>query len=183
MNFLYKYKLQLILFPLLTVLGVVAAIIVNKSGGLSEVVSGDTGEVVFDRRPLPQIDFLEYKNRANHNSDLANGKILLLYIRTACRGCQTESELIAQSGFLKDSDLRVFGIANDDEQAIDEFVKNYKVNFPILADPNGKFREELGITFFPANFLISGGVIEKSWVGAPQTISQLKDKLDAVQGE
>jgi peroxiredoxin len=172
-----KYKLQILLSPVIILLGIFSAVEVEKFDTLREVPIDNVGQVTFDNRPFPQADFLDYKNETNPTYDLGRGKVLVLYILTKCRGCQLESEMIADSDFIKNSNLRVFGIANENEDSIDEFIKNHKVNFPILADNEGLIRDKLDITFFPANFLLNNGIIEKSWVGMPQSITELEEKL------
>lgn len=50
--------------------------------------------------------------------------------------------------------------------------------FRFFFDENEQLREKLNITAFPANFVINNGVIEKSWVGSPRNVEELKEKLE-----
>jgi peroxiredoxin len=181
MNIFQKYKTQIIVFPLLIVLGSLTALVLMKMGFFGVALNDDISETVLINRPLPLLDLVDYKTKAKFGDDLRHGRVLLLYVLTGCRGCQTEADMIVQSSLRKDSNIRVFAVANEDERLIDEFSKSHNLDFPILLDKDGIFRDDFGITFFPSNFLINEGVVEKSWAGTPKSISELKDKLGNVQ--
>ncbi len=180
MNIFQKYKTQIIVFPLLIILGSLTALFLVKAGFFGVPLDNDISKTVLINRPLPLLDLVDYKSKVKVGDDLRKGRILLLYILTNCRGCQTEADMIVQSSLRKDANIRVFAVANEDERLIDEFSKSHNLDFPILLDNDGMFRDEFNITFFPSNFLINEGVVEKSWVGTPKSISELKDKLGNV---
>jgi peroxiredoxin len=177
MYFLNKYKWHLIVFPILIALGVFSAVAVKNLNNISEIPPGNVGQVIFDNKHLPEIELFDFKNKKNLSSELQKGKILLIYISTDCNSCKKESEIIAQNNLAENLNIRVIGVSKDDESLVDEFIQKNKLNFPIVFDKLGKLREELGVTVFPANFVINDGIIEKHWLGASENFSEVSDKL------
>jgi peroxiredoxin len=162
---------------LVIILGIVAALTVKRAKNNSSA-ENIADKVVTVNQPLPEINFVDYKDKANYNQELKQGRVLLIYIMTSCGGCQMEADIIAQSNLAKDSRIRIFAIANEDSNSLAGFSKNHSFEFSIFSDENDVFRKGLNITHFPTNFLINNGIIEKRWVGSPRNAEELYKKLE-----
>lgn len=132
MKFIYIHKLNIFIFLLVIILGVISAIAVKKLQMSNSDSENDFGKVIFMNQPLPEVNFTDYKDKTNYNLKLRNGKVLLIYILTNCKGCQMESEIIAQSALAKNSEINVFAVSKEDDASINEFTKNYNFNFPVF---------------------------------------------------
>ena len=173
MRFLNNHKLEIIIFLLVIGFGALTAIVFKK---INEPKI-NLGKVITNNKPLPEFNFVDYESKRNYNLEMKQGKVLLIYILTTCGACQNEADIIAQSNLLKDSKIKIYAIGNEKNEAFSEFAKNHNFNLPIFLDEDDKFKKELDISIFPANFVINNGIIERSWFGRPLSLDDLYDKL------
>lgn len=177
MRFLNNHKYEIIIFLLVIGFGAFTAIAVKKIKVSNNEPKIDIGKVITNNKPLPEFNFVDYENKRNYNLEMKQGKVLLIYMLTNCAGCQIEAETIAQSNLLKDSKIKVYAIGNEKNEAFSDFAKNHNFHFPIFLDEDNKLRKELDVSFFPANFVINNGVIERSWFGRPRDLDDLYDMI------
>lgn len=99
------------------------------------------------------------------------GDVVLLNVwATTCLPCRTEMPSIeALYADYKPKGLKVVAVSVDIpgmEQAIRDFVKEYKLTFDILYDPTGGIQQQYQTTGYPESFVISrDGTIHKKWIG------------------
>lgn len=112
-------------------------------------------------------------------SDL-RGKVVVLNVWASwCGPCKDEAgELNRSYDLYKGRDVAFLGIAfNDDTDPMRQFVKQYKVAYPVALDPEGRISIGLGITGVPETYLIDPqGNLTQKWVG-PITAQQLNGLL------
>ena len=71
--------------------------------------------------------------------------VLYFYPRDDTPGCTREACAFRdQKAALKKLGAKVFGVSPDDIESHVKFRKKYKLNFPLLADPNHKVAEKYG---------------------------------------
>lgn len=111
------------------------------------------------------------------------GDVVLLNVwATFCLPCRTEMPSI--EALYKDyqsKGLKVVAVSVDEpgkEQAIRDFVSEYKLTFDILYDEKGTIQQQYQTTGYPESFVISrDGVIHKKWIGEDNWNSPNNRKL------
>ena len=99
------------------------------------------------------------------------GEVVLLNVwATTCLPCRDEMpNMEALYADYKSKGLKIVAVSVDlpgMEQAIRDFVKEYKLTFDILYDPTGGIQRQYQTTGYPESFVISrDGIIHKKWIG------------------
>jgi peroxiredoxin len=113
---------------------------------------------------LPSADLVDEANQPFADSQLKNGRVVLVFISADCDACQKESE------FLKDlvsrrPDVRFYGVISFGDK---DSLKEAKQKFPfeVYYDRGFKLAGQLGIKRVPIKVFVDNGVIKKSWGGA-----------------
>jgi peroxiredoxin Q/BCP len=81
-------------------------------------------------------------------ADLIGKKIVLLYFypKDFTPGCTTEAcGFRDRMGELQKDNVEVVGVSFDSAASHQKFIANYKLNFPLLADPAGKIVDLYGV--------------------------------------
>ncbi len=117
----------------------------------------------------------------NSNEDYAekikNGKVLLVYLVSGCDACKKEIQLINETNKESDSEIKIFGIMFEKSESVNEYIKKQNINFPILIDKDGKLIKALNLQYFPANFILENGVIERASFGSPRNQQDLSELI------
>ncbi len=72
--------------------------------------------------------------------------VLYFYPADDTPGCTKQAcNVRDNSKILKKHKINVFGISPDDEESHQKFIKKFKLNFPLLADPKRKAIEKYGV--------------------------------------
>ncbi len=127
----------------------------------AEAVSASTPKVG-EKAPL-----VEGKNQDGKTwklSDSIGKKTVLLYFypKDDTTGCTKQAcGLRDQMGDLKKENVEVIGVSFDSSESHQQFIKKYNLNFPLLADTDGKIADAYGVRRAPdkniarrASFLI-----------------------------
>ena len=94
---------------------------------------------------------VEGKNQDGKNWKLAEAqgkKIVLLYFypKDDTPGCTKEAcGLRDQMSDLKKDDVEVIGVSFDSSESHQKFIQKYNLNFPLLADTDGKIADAYGV--------------------------------------
>ena len=121
-------------------------------------------EPVASENPLPSADLVDESNQVFPDSQLKNGKVVLVFVTAECDACMKESE------FLKDlvgkrTDVRFYGVVSyGGEQSLGEAKKRFP--FPVFYDRGFKLAGQLGINRVPIKLFVENGIMKKSWGGA-----------------
>jgi len=123
-----------------------------------------TKEPVNSGNVLPSADLIDVSNQVVAESQLKNGRVVLVFISADCDACQKESE------FLKDlvskrPDVHFYGVVSFGDK---DSLKEAKTKFPfeVYYDRGFKLAGQLGIKRVPIKVFVDNGVIKKSWGGA-----------------
>lgn len=133
--------------------------------------------VNFSGHSLPAADLVDESNQRLTDSQLKNGKVVLVFITAECDACQKESE------FLKDlvnkrTDVRFYGVISfgDMENSLRE--AKQKFPFQVFYDRGFQLSGPLGINRVPVKVFVENGIMKKSWGGA--TVDE-KKKADFIR--
>ncbi len=132
------------------------------------------------------------KNQDGKNfnlSDLIGKKIVLLYFypKDFTGGCTKEAcGFRDRVGELQKDNVQVVGVSFDTEASHQKFIATYNLNFPLLADPDGKIANLYGVRMEGrdldnrVSFLIGldGKIVHVTNSGNPQVhFSEMKDAI------
>ena len=113
---------------------------------------------------LPAADLIDESNQTLAESQLKNGRVILVFISADCDACLRESEFL--KGLVsKRADVRFYGVISFGEM---DSLKEAKAKFPfpVFYDRGFKLAGQLGIKRVPIKVFLDNGVIKKSWGGA-----------------
>ncbi|HTV62994.1 MAG TPA: peroxiredoxin [Verrucomicrobiae bacterium] len=132
------------------------------------------------------------KNQDGKNfnlSELIGKKIVLLYFypKDFTGGCTKEAcGFRDRMGDLQKDNVQVVGVSFDTEASHQKFIATYNLNFPLIADPEGKIADLYGVRMEGRNldnrvsFLIDldGKIVHVTNSGNPQVhFSEMKDAI------
>lgn len=124
----------------------------------------------------PQFTLSDANGHAVSLSDYAGQKVVLyFYPRANTPGCTTEACDFRDSlAALNDAGVQVLGISPDKPAALQKFVADHELTFPLLSDPEKTVLNAYGAFGEKKNYgKIVQGVIRSTFIIAPdQTIEQ-----------
>ena len=126
---------------------------------------------------LPAADLIDESNQTLAESQLKNGRVILVFISADCDACLRESEFL--KGLVsKRADVRFYGVISFG--AMESSLREAKGEFPfqVFYDRGFRLANQLGIKKVPIKIFVDNGVIKKSWGGA--TIDD-KKKADFIR--
>lgn len=133
-------------------------------------------EPVNSGNSLPSADLVNESNQVLADSQLKNGRVILVFMSSNCDACMRESEFL--KGIVsKRADVRFYGVISFGDMDSLQEAKG-KFPFEVYYDRGFKLAGQLGIKKVPIKIFVDNGVIKKSWGGA--TVDE-KKKADFVQ--
>jgi thioredoxin-dependent peroxiredoxin len=149
-----------------------------------------------DNAPIPKVGdkapLVIGKNQDGKTWQLANSigkKIVFLYFypKDDTPGCTREAcGLRDRMDELKKDKVEVVGVSFDSPESHQKFIEKHKLNFPLLADTNGKIAEAYGVRIPGKNFarrvsfLIGLDGIIAHVTDSPQADAHLSEMKDAI---
>jgi len=122
---------------------------------------------------------LDSNTGEDYSEKIKSGEVLLVYLISGCDACKKEVRLINETNKESKSETKIFGVMFEDDESIKEYVAKHKINFPVLSDQDGKLLKTLNLKYFPSNFKLENGVIEKAAFGAPKNQAELLELTEA----
>jgi peroxiredoxin len=104
-----------------------------------------------------------------------NRKTWMIYLVSTCDACKDELQFAEQLSDDPVSQIEIVGIMAEDQTAIKQFVEEHHIKFPILIDPGRNFAKSIRLKYYPSNFIVNDGKIEKVIFGSPQDKTKLAD--------
>lgn len=133
-------------------------------------------EPVNSGNSLPSAELVDESNQTLADSQLKNGRVVLVFMSSNCDACMKESEFL--KGIIsKRTDVRFYGVISFGDM---DSLREAKGKFPfeVYYDRGFKLAGQLGIKKVPIKVFVDNGIIKKSWGGA--TVNE-KAKADFVQ--
>ncbi len=117
------------------------------------------------------------KNGFQNNQILIDDthKVWAIYLLSTCEACEDELQYAEQLYNDSASEVKIVGIMAEDENVVEIFVKKHNINFPILFDKDRNFAKSIKLKYFPSNFIVNDGKIEKVIFGSPQDKTKLSE--------
>ena len=111
----------------------------------------------------------ELAGKPSHLSDMKGKVVVLNFWGSWCGPCVEEMPSLVQlQQRFKDKGLTVVGISIDvDGDAYHKFLKDYKIDFPTVRDPDQKTSSLYGSFKWPETYIIDrNGVVRRKFIGA-----------------
>lgn len=128
-------------------------------------------------KSLPAAELVNESNQQLADSQLRNGRVILVFISADCDACRKESEFL--KGLVnKRPDIHFYGVISFGEMENSLRVAKQKFPFEVFYDRGFKLASQLGVNRVPIKVFVDNGIIKKSWGGA--TIDE-KAKADFIR--
>ncbi len=173
----HKKWVQLAIFAVVLVVGALT-IISNLTASGSEKYPQAGGKA-------PDFSLLGLDGRVHQLSDYKGKPVLINFWGTFCPPCKEEMPALQRQYEKWSKEGVVFLEVNVDKNKItvQSFMEQYKLNLPVLLDPQEKVRKQYGVMDYPTTFFIQAdGSIDSKKIGAmdesfiDQTLAALKTK-------
>src|SRR4051794_38495784 len=112
------------------------------------IISGNAAESPKAGDKAPLISGKDQDGKTWNLEDVIGKKVLLLYFypKDDTPGCTKEAcGLRDKMSDLKKQDVQVIGVSFDSGESHKAFIAKYQLNFPLLADTDGKIAETYGV--------------------------------------
>ena len=157
------------------------------------VSSADTGKTPQVGEPAPKIQGVDQDGKTWKLDDVLGKKVVLLYFypKDDTPGCTKEA-----CGFrdrisdLKKENVEVVGVSFDSPDSHQKFISKYHLNFPLLADTDGKIADAYGVRMTGkdmarrVSFLIGtdGKIVHVTdTMNADTHLAEMKDAVDKLK--
>lgn len=150
--------------------------------GLKSGPTADTARLVTLNRPAPDFAVTAVDGRQVRLSELRGQVVVLNIWGSWCEPCKEEAAALNQNALrYADKGVAFVGIAwNDEDYAVREFVREYRVPYTVALDPDGRIFVDYGTTGVPETFFIDReGRLARKWVG-PIGAGQLGAVLESL---
>jgi peroxiredoxin len=119
--------------------------------------------------PLPALQ-VQSLGGATVSLDRLRGKVIVFNVWAVwCRPCREEMPSLERLSAQLDPDhFAVVGLSVDrDRYLVDEFLRRYRIRFPIYLDPDRRVATQLGVKVFPETLLVAAdGTLQARVIGA-----------------
>jgi thiol-disulfide isomerase/thioredoxin len=142
-----------------------------------------SGTVRVEDRPLPELAGTGLNGEELSAADELGHVVVVSVWATWCYDCERDMPGFANVADRYSRDgVRFLGVNPGDNtaQAL-EWVRNYRVPYPSISDPSGRFAASLGYVGMPATYVVDrDGTIRFSIVGAATSEATLSGLIDQV---
>ena len=173
---------QRVLFTIVLVAGLVWTFV-----GADQSGSSTAGEIPAPRQGFLAPDFtLETTTGDSITlSELRGQAVLVNLWATWCPPCRAEMPAIQKLyNEYKDQGFVVLGvdmIYQDDASAVQSFIQEKGLTFPILMDETGQVAQKYALRSLPSSFFIDrAGVIQEVVIGGPMSEALLRTRIESI---
>jgi peroxiredoxin len=129
------------------------------------------------RQTLPAYRMTNVNEQEIPADELSHGRVLLVYMTTACEPCVKQARIISRLNEVNSSNVRIYGVSFERPAQVATFVKEFDLKFPMLIDRGSQLARSLDIHYFPSTYLVEDGVITKVWRGVTRDEADLHNQL------
>jgi len=168
-NFFKTQLWSLILILLIVIMGVEIFLLVQENQKLREALSRPRGpfKILNPEEKVPTLTGIGQKGEEVKVEYPSSKKTVLFFFSTACPSCEHNLEFwneIYQKH--RSENLRFFGVARAGEGKTEEFVKKFRLEFPVLMVSDFSLLDQYRVEVIPQTMLIdTKGVVQKVWPG------------------
>lgn len=146
----------------------------NDAGGL------DVGKMA------PDFTLQTLEGKEFSLADLKGKKVMINFWATWCPPCKAETPHLVNyyNEHGKDENFEILSInamsTESKSEKVEEFIKEYKMTFPVLIDPRGELLNQYEVLNFPTSFFINtkGVIQEKSYVLTEEQLAKIVESLE-----
>jgi peroxiredoxin len=122
-------------------------------------------------KPLPPAELVDESDQVLADSQLRNGRLILVFVTPDCDACKAEAQFL-RTAVAQRADIPFYGVVSFGDK--DNALRDAKGEFPfkVFYDQHFKLASQLGIKRVPIKLFVENGIIKKSWGGA--TVQQDK---------
>ena len=127
---------------------VVPAMLALSLGGCGATRRPDGGEGMLAAGAVaPELSAVDQNGTTHKLSDEKGHPVIVyFYPKDGTPGCTKEACAFRDAwDKFKSANVQVFGVSEDDAKSHEQFAKEQKLPFPILADPNGEWMRAFGV--------------------------------------
>ncbi|UHA73256.1 TlpA family protein disulfide reductase [Paenibacillus sp. 481] len=125
-----------------------------------------------DKQPINTAITLKDVAAVNHTIQFSEKPTVLQVFTSWCPYCNDDAPKIVSLHEQYKDKVNIYGInliQRDEMDAVKDFIRNYKIKYPVLLDEEGKVHKLLGGTGFPALFFFnSQGEIVDQIIGSSE---------------
>lgn len=160
----YLFRLRSLMAIITIVVGLIISSTPGNTGAWADDVRPDTGHLA------PDFTLKTLDGHTVRLSELRGKKVVLInFWATWCPPCRLEMPTMQQIyAEYKDRGFEILAvnIESDAEQAISDFVKELRLTFPILLDPDMKITRKFRVIGLPVSVLIDRqGIVRAKEIG------------------
>lgn len=172
---------------------VTVALLIGATLANVTVSSADTGKTPQVGEPAPKIHGVNQDGKIWKLDDVLGKKVVLLYFypKDDTPGCTKEAcGFRDRIGDLKKDNVEVVGVSFDSPDSHQKFISKYHLNFPLLADTDGKIADAYGVRMSGkdmarrVSFLIGtdGKIVHVTdTMNADTHLAEMKDAVDKLK--
>ncbi len=168
-NFLKTQLWSIILIVLVVVMGVEIFLLVQENRKLREALSRPRGpfKVLGPAEKVPSLIGVNLKGEEFKVEYPSSAKTVLLWFSPACPSCEENLAFWKEIYQRHNSEkLRFVGVAQAEKNKVEEFIKRFQLEFPVLIISNLSLVDQYKVEVIPQTMLIdTNGVVQKVWPG------------------
>lgn len=158
----------------------------NTSDDLAETGLMESSQISAENEFAQDFELLDLKGASVKLSDFKGKIVFLNFWATWCPPCREEMPHM-QNFYeqIKGQDIEIVAVnltnLDDGQQAIERFVQDYKLTFPVLLDEDGSVGMEYEIMTIPTSYVLDteGRIFQK--VIGPMNEQMMKDLVEAIR--
>lgn len=140
------------------------------------------GRPIWIGDPAPEFTLERYGSEEEVSLESLKGRpVVLNFFSTGCATCLEELEELAQFYQAHRDEVAFFAISmGDPAEAVADFTRKHKLEYPLLLDPRGRVAAAYGVTGVPETVFIDAGGVVRYWIIGPASEQGLEEGLRSI---
>ena len=139
----------------------------DNSRKVEDIPGVNLPESVAVGSPAPEFELVKLDNQTLKLSELRGKIVVINFWATWCEPCKVEMPFFEKLHQSDSANLEILGINFDEPTPqVEQFVEEYRLNFPILLDPGGEVQKLYRVRGYPTTFIVDdNGIIRYHHIG------------------